>query len=100
TGQLATQYCLARVTDLFPEWKAPTVPCELHTPGYQGDAVAAITLGQPPADPVAAASTTTAGGGAIIIRPSSAPIGKIAPVPPPPPPAPDAAEPDETPPPP
>ena len=130
TGQLATQYCLARVTDLFPEWKAPTVPCELHTPGYQGDAVAAITLGQPPTDlateeepgtvlstttitpdglaieqppvPVAAASTTTAGGGAIIIRPSSAPIGKIAPVPPPPPPppAPDAAEPDETPPPP
>jgi penicillin-binding protein 1B len=124
TGQLATQFCPARVTDLFPEWKAPMVPCERHTPGYQGDAVAAMTLGQPPTDPAAeeeepgttlsstvitpdgltieqpaspvgAASTTTPGGGAIMIRPSSAPIGKIAPPPPPPEPAP---EPDETPP--
>ncbi|HSS52120.1 MAG TPA: penicillin-binding transpeptidase domain-containing protein, partial [Thermoanaerobaculia bacterium] len=125
TGQLATQFCPARVTDLFPEWKAPTVPCERHTPGYQGDAMADVTLGslpgspateeepgatlssttitpdgmaiEQPAIPVAAASTTTPGGGAIMIRPSSAPIGKVAPVPPPPPPEP-AAEPDETPP--
>ncbi|HEV7783822.1 MAG TPA: hypothetical protein VGQ28_00715, partial [Thermoanaerobaculia bacterium] len=138
TGQLATQYCPARVTDFFPEWKAPTVPCERHMPGYQGDAVADMTLGAPPADlaaeeepgttlssttitpdgqaiertesPVTAASTTTPGGGAIMIRPSSAPIGKVAPpaapvsivpagpvgkVAPPPEPAP---EPDETPP--
>jgi penicillin-binding protein 1B len=134
TGQLATPYCPTQVTDLFPEWKAPTVPCERHTPGYQGDAVADVTLGQPPADPsaeeepgttlsssvmtqdgleierpaspVGAASTTTPGGGSIIIRPSSAPIGRIAPVPPPaPPPAPPpppepAADADETPPPP
>jgi penicillin-binding protein 1B len=126
TGQLATPYCPTQVTDLFPEWKAPTVPCERHTPGYQGDAVADVTLGARPADPateeepgttlsstvitpeglaieqpaspVAAASTATAGGGAIMIRPSSAPIGKIAPLPAPPPPEP-AAEADETPPP-
>jgi membrane carboxypeptidase/penicillin-binding protein len=125
TGQLATQWCPARVTDLFPEWKAPTVPCERHTPSYQGDALAAMTLGAPPADPAAeeeepgttlssttitpdglaieqpaspvgAASTTTPGGGAIMIRPSSAPIGKTAPLPPPEP----TSDADETPPPP
>jgi len=112
TGQLATPYCPTQVTDLFPEWKAPTVPCERHTPGYQGDAMADVTLGSlpgnpaseeepgtnvsstvitpdgleiaPPASPVGAASTTTPGGGAIMIRPSSAPIGRTSPPPPPP----------------
>ncbi len=107
TGQLATQYCPTQVTDLFPEWKAPTVPCERHTPGYQGDVTADMTLGPLPANPafeeepgttvsstvvtpdgleivrtggpVGAASTTTPGGGAIVIRPSSAPIGRRAP---------------------
>jgi len=121
TGQLATPNCPLQVTDLFPEWKAPTVPCERHTPGYQGEVLADVTLGAPPVDPaaaeestttvtpdgleivrpavpVAAASTTTSGGGVIMIRPSSAPIGKTAPLPPSPPPEPPADE-DETPPP-
>jgi len=123
TGQLATPYCPVQVTDLFPEWKAPTVPCERHTPGYQGAALADLTLGSPPSDLaaaeetdtgalsdgletvrpavplVAAASTTTPGGGVIMIRPSSAPIGKTAPLPPSPPPPESSAEPDESPPP-
>jgi len=90
TGQLATPYCPTQVTDLFPEWKAPTVPCERHSPGYNGDALADVTLGQPPIDPAAteepgttvtadgleidrpvgAADTTSPGGGSIVIRPS------------------------------
>ena len=102
TGQLATPYCPTQVTDLFPEWKAPAVPCERHTPGYNGDALADVTLGQPPADPAAteepgatvtadgleivppvgAADTTTPGGGSIVIRPSrprpNAPAGATA----------------------
>jgi membrane peptidoglycan carboxypeptidase len=93
TGQLATPYCPNQVTDLFPEWKAPTVPCERHSPGYNGDALADVTLSQPPIDPAAteepgstvtpdgleivrpvgAAATTTPGGGSIVIRPTSRP---------------------------
>jgi penicillin-binding protein 1B len=81
TGQLATQWCPSQVTDLFPEWKAPTVPCERHTPGYQGDAMAGMTLGQPPADPSAeeepgnalaspSESVTTTRDGLEIVRPA------------------------------
>ncbi|MFY9821181.1 MAG: PBP1A family penicillin-binding protein [Thermoanaerobaculia bacterium] len=120
TGQLATPSCPTQVTDLFPEWKAPTVPCERHSPGYQG-AVADFTLAPSISDPgedepgtsaVAAVTTTTPGGGEIMIRPSSAPIGKVEPPAAPvsivpagpvgkvaPAPEPDTAE-DETPPPP
>ncbi|HEX4961048.1 MAG TPA: PBP1A family penicillin-binding protein [Thermoanaerobaculia bacterium] len=92
TGQLATPYCPTQVTDLFPEWKAPTVSCERHTPGYNGDALADVTLSQPSGDPaaseelgtsvtttadgleivrpVAAVAAATPGGGTIVIRPS------------------------------
>ncbi len=50
TGQLATELCPYRVTELFAEWQAPTEPCQRHSPGgppQQAD----VTLGQPLVDP-------------------------------------------------
>ena len=49
TGQLATPLCPYRVTDLFPQWSAPTEPCERHSPG--ATQTADIALGQPLIDP-------------------------------------------------
>jgi penicillin-binding protein 1B len=50
TGQLATALCPYRVTELFPEWAAPTEPCQRHSPG--AGQTADVTLGQQPIDPV------------------------------------------------
>ena len=50
TGQLATELCPYKVTEIFAEWQAPTEPCQRHSPGgppQQAD----ITLGQPLIDP-------------------------------------------------
>jgi penicillin-binding protein 1B len=50
TGQLATDFCAYRVTEVFAEWQTPTEPCQRHSPGgltQQAD----ITLGQPLIDP-------------------------------------------------
>ncbi|HEX2225332.1 MAG TPA: PBP1A family penicillin-binding protein, partial [Thermoanaerobaculia bacterium] len=33
TGQIATPYCPASATELFPEWQAPSEPCHRHGPG-------------------------------------------------------------------
>jgi penicillin-binding protein 1B len=49
TGQLATELCPYRVTELFPEWAAPTEPCQRHSPGAAQ--TADLALGQPPVDP-------------------------------------------------
>ncbi len=53
TGQLATELCPYRVTEMFAEWQAPTETCLRHAPGgppQQAD----ITLGGQPTDPAAA----------------------------------------------
>jgi penicillin-binding protein 1B len=50
TGQLATELCPYRVTELFPEWAAPTEPCQRHSPGGTNQ-TADLTLGQPAIDP-------------------------------------------------
>ncbi len=50
TGQLATEYCPYRVTELFPSWEAPTEPCQKHSPNGP-DQTADLTLNQPPIDP-------------------------------------------------
>ena len=50
TGQLATELCPYRVTEIFAEWQAPTEPCQRHSPGglnQQAD----LTLGQSLIDP-------------------------------------------------
>jgi penicillin-binding protein 1B len=47
TGQIATDACPYRVTEVFPEWQAPTEPCHLHQPGGQYAA-----YGEPAIDPV------------------------------------------------
>ena len=52
TGQLATEYCPYRVTEIFPEWQAPTEPCLRHSPGFAGEALADLSLGQQLVDPV------------------------------------------------
>jgi membrane peptidoglycan carboxypeptidase len=51
TGQLATPYCPNQVTEIFPEWQAPAEPCQQHSPGYTGDVLADVNLGQPLLDP-------------------------------------------------
>ena len=51
TGQLATELCPYRVTEVFPEWEAPTEPCQRHSPGYGGQAYADMSLGQGYYDP-------------------------------------------------
>jgi membrane peptidoglycan carboxypeptidase len=51
TGQLATEFCPYKVTDVFPEWEAPTEPCQRHSPGYGGQAYADMSLGQGYYDP-------------------------------------------------
>lgn len=33
TGQLATPYCPNTATEVFPEWQAPSEPCQRHIPG-------------------------------------------------------------------
>jgi len=50
TGQLATEYCPYRVTELFPSWGAPTEPCQRHQPNGP-DQTADLTLNQPAIDP-------------------------------------------------
>jgi penicillin-binding protein 1B len=50
TGQLATEYCPYRVTELFPSWAAPVEPCQRHAPNGP-DQTADLTLGQMPIDP-------------------------------------------------
>jgi penicillin-binding protein 1B len=50
TGQLATEFCPNRVTEVFPEWQAPTEPCQRHSPGADV-AWADMSLGQPMIDP-------------------------------------------------
>jgi membrane peptidoglycan carboxypeptidase len=48
TGQIATEACPHRVSEVFPEWQAPTEPCRLHSPGYGQYA----SFGEVPIDPV------------------------------------------------
>ena len=50
TGQLATEYCPYRVTELFPSWSAPVEPCQKHSPNGP-DQTADLTLNQPAIDP-------------------------------------------------
>jgi len=50
TGQLATELCPYRVTEIFPEWQAPTEPCQRHSPGG-AETYASLDLGQPLIDP-------------------------------------------------
>jgi penicillin-binding protein 1B len=50
TGQLATEYCPYRVTELFPSWAAPVEPCQRHSPNGPSQ-TADLTLGQPAIDP-------------------------------------------------
>ncbi len=50
TGQLATEYCPYRVTELFPSWAAPMEPCQRHSPNGP-DQTADLTLNQPAIDP-------------------------------------------------
>jgi len=55
TGQLATDLCPYKVTEIFPEWKVPNEICQRHSPGYagygEGDVLADVSLGQPLFDP-------------------------------------------------
>ncbi len=51
TGQLATEYCPYRVTEVFPEWDTPAEPCHRHSPGYGGEMYADVTLNNPYFDP-------------------------------------------------
>lgn len=50
TGQLATEYCPHRVTELLPEWQVPTEPCHRHMPGYN-ESWADVNLSGVPIDP-------------------------------------------------
>ncbi|HET9212232.1 MAG TPA: PBP1A family penicillin-binding protein [Thermoanaerobaculia bacterium] len=50
TGQLATEYCPYRVTELFPSWAAPVEPCQRHSPNGP-EQTADLTLNQPAIDP-------------------------------------------------
>ena len=54
TGQAATELCPMRVSEILPEWQAPTEPCLRHSPGF-GEAWADLSLGQPLFDPVTGA---------------------------------------------
>lgn len=51
TGQLATEFCPYRVTEVFPEWNTPTEACQRHSPGYGGEMYADVTLNNPYFDP-------------------------------------------------
>lgn len=51
TGQLATEYCPYRVTEVFPDWDTPVEPCQRHSPGYMGEQYADVTLNNPYFDP-------------------------------------------------
>ena len=55
TGQLATDLCPYRVTEIFAEWQAPMEPCLRHSPGFNGEAWADLSLGQPLVDPITGA---------------------------------------------
>src|SRR4051812_11688502 len=50
TGQLATEYCPYRVTELFPSWAVPTELCQRPSPNGLGQ-TADLTLNQPAIDP-------------------------------------------------
>jgi penicillin-binding protein 1B len=50
TGQLATEYCPYRVTEIFPDWAVPNEICQRHSPGGN-DQTADLSLGQPLIDP-------------------------------------------------
>ena len=50
TGQLATEFCPYRITEVFPEWQAPTEPCQRHSPGG-AETWASLDLGEPLIDP-------------------------------------------------
>ena len=50
TGQLATEYCPYRVTEIFPDWAVPNEVCRRHSPGGY-DQTADLSLGQPLIDP-------------------------------------------------
>jgi penicillin-binding protein 1B len=47
TGQIATEACPVRVSEVFPEWQAPTEPCRLHHPGYGQYAAYDPVTGEP-----------------------------------------------------
>ena len=51
TGQLATEFCPYRVTEVFPEWDTPAEACRRHSPGYGGEVYADVTLNNPYFDP-------------------------------------------------
>ncbi|HEX6861390.1 MAG TPA: PBP1A family penicillin-binding protein, partial [Thermoanaerobaculia bacterium] len=48
TGQIATEACPYKVSEVFAEWQAPTEPCFRHRPGYGQYAA----YGEPPIDPL------------------------------------------------
>ncbi|HVG07713.1 MAG TPA: PBP1A family penicillin-binding protein [Thermoanaerobaculia bacterium] len=48
TGQIATEACPFKVSEVFPEWQAPTEPCARHRPGIGQYAA----YGEPPIDPI------------------------------------------------
>jgi penicillin-binding protein 1B len=50
TGQLATEFCPYRVTELFPSWAAPAEPCQRHSPNGT-EQTADLALGQSLIDP-------------------------------------------------
>src|SRR6185295_12379729 len=50
TGQLATEFCPQRVTEVLPEWQAPMEPCLRHSPGYS-EVWAELSNGEPALDP-------------------------------------------------
>jgi penicillin-binding protein 1B len=50
TGQLATEYCPYRVTELFPSWAVPSELCQRHSPNGL-DQTADLNLNQQAIDP-------------------------------------------------
>ena len=51
TGQIATEACPVRVSEVFAEWQAPTETCMRHRPGF-GQYAAYGPNGEVPIDPV------------------------------------------------
>ncbi len=49
TGQLATEFCPHRVSEIFPEWQAPSEPCVRHRPNAGQYAALGV---EPEIDPV------------------------------------------------
>ncbi len=50
TGQLATEFCPYRVTEIFPDWAVPNEICQRHSPGGN-DQTADLSFGQSAIDP-------------------------------------------------